>query len=99
MHAGKPKSTAITRPNVLLPALRRLLPSLRSSRVATSASEASPQRKKQSNFPLLFGIRSVSLAYDRRALLSKAYQLAANGTVSSATATHRKRRVRQTARN
>lgn len=82
VHAGKPKSTAITLlPNVLLPALRRLLPSLRSSRVATSASAKPAAAQKQSNFPLLFGIRSVSLAYDRRALLSKAYQLAANGTI------------------
>ena len=61
VHAGKPKSTAITLlPNVLLPALRRLLPSLRSSRVATSASAKPAAAQKKQLSPALW--RSLGVA-------------------------------------
>jgi thymidylate kinase len=82
IHAGKPKSTALTvLPNLLVPTLRFVLPRHRSSRIETQyvsqeRSEASP-----AGFPLLFGVRSVLLAYDRRALLAQAFAQAANGKI------------------
>jgi thymidylate kinase len=80
IHAGKPPSTALTFvPNLLLPALRALVPDQRSTIVsARLTTEARPQRGR---FPLLFGVRSVLLAHDRRALLTRAFASSANGTI------------------
>jgi thymidylate kinase len=82
VHAGKPKSTFLTfLPNLLLPALRSLFPAKRSNRMETSrvASVSSP--KANESVPLLFAIRSVLLAHDRRALLNRAFAQAANGSI------------------
>jgi thymidylate kinase len=80
IHAGKPPSTALTFvPNLLLPALRALLPDQRSTIV--SAKLTAEARPRTGRFPLLFGIRSVLLAHDRRALLARAYARSANGTI------------------
>jgi thymidylate kinase len=80
IHAGKPPSTALTFvPNLLLPALRALLPDQRSTIV--SARLTAETRPRTGRFPLLFGIRSVLLAHDRRALLARAYARSANGTI------------------
>jgi thymidylate kinase len=83
VHAGKPPSTLLTLlPNVLLPALRRLLPEQRSTRVAAARHAQSVESASTSKpFPLLFGLRSVLLAYDRRALLTRAFARSANGTI------------------
>ena len=80
VHAGKPPGTALTAlPNLLLPALRRLAPEQRSTHVA--ARDAPLPRSEDARFPLLFGVRSVLLAYDRRALLTAAFAHSTNGAI------------------
>jgi thymidylate kinase len=82
IHAGKPKSTPLTAiPNFLVPTLRSLFPGSRSTRLEAQYLYEEPAEKSKSSFPLIFGIRSALLAYDRRSLLSKAYSQAANGTI------------------
>ncbi len=85
VHAGKPPSTFLTAvPNLLLPALRSLFPGQRSTRVTATLApdlEAPASTPSDKQFPMLFGIRSVLLAYDRRALLTRAYASAASGAI------------------
>lgn len=82
VHAGKPPATLLSAvPNLLVPALRRLLPASRSTQI--EADHAGPDRREppQGGYPLLFAVRSVLLAYDRRSLLVRAFRQAANGTI------------------
>jgi thymidylate kinase len=82
IHAGKPKSTPLTLvPNLLVPALRSLFPSSRSTRLEAQYLYEESAEKPRTSIPLIFAIRSALLAYDRRSLLSKAYSQAANGTI------------------
>jgi thymidylate kinase len=82
IHAGKPKSTLLTSiPNLLVPALRSLFPSSRSTRLEAQYLYEESSEKPRASFPLIFAIRSALLAYDRRSLLSRAYSRAANGTI------------------
>jgi thymidylate kinase len=79
VHAGKPPSTPITFvPHVLLPAIRRLFPEQRTLRVEGRNEDGDGSTRK--TYPLLFGVRSVMLAYERRALISRAVR-AGRGTV------------------
>ena len=71
VHAGKPPSTPLTFvPHVLLPAVRKLFPDQRTLRVEERHGKG--EGVESGTFPLLFGIRSVMLAYERRALLRAA---------------------------
>ena len=82
VHAGKPPSTFLTAvPNLLLPALRSLFPGQRSTKITASQVSEREERVASRPFPMLFGIRSVLLAHDRRALLTRAYARAANGAI------------------
>ncbi|MCC9078674.1 hypothetical protein FKZ61_021490 [Litorilinea aerophila] len=83
IHAGKPRPTLLTAlPGLLVPALRRLLPTQRSTRVEAHEEAARAEASTgATGFPLLYGLRAVLLAYERRALLTRAYSQAANGTV------------------
>jgi len=82
IHAGKPPSTPLTFvPNLLLPALRSLLPEQRSTKVSARHAAGGERGDSGKPFPLLFGIRSVFLAYDRRALLKRAFASSANGAI------------------
>lgn len=82
IHAGKPKSTPLTMlPNVLLPLLRSALPKYRPSKVQTRHAPTGQSQKSSDVYPLISAIRSVFLAYDRRALLSRAFAQAANGSI------------------
>lgn len=82
VHAGKPPSTPLTAlPNQLLPALRSLLPEQRSTRVSAERASGREAGGGGNAFPLLFGLRSVFLAHDRRALLTRAFASAANGVI------------------
>lgn len=82
VHAGKPPSTPLTFiPNLLLPALRSLLPEQRSTRVSARQASGDERAGMNEPFPLLFGFRSVFLAHDRRALLARAFAKAANGAI------------------
>jgi hypothetical protein len=79
LHAGKPPSTALTYvPHVLLPALRRWFPEQRSLRVE-ARFDADPRTRRR--YSLLFALRSVMLAYERRALITRAVARSPNGTV------------------
>jgi thymidylate kinase len=82
IHAGKPKPTPLSAgPNLLVPALRSLLPAQRSTRIEEQYVAKPPSEKSQKNVPLMFAIRAALLAYDRRSLLTRAYSQAANGTI------------------
>ncbi len=82
IHAGKPPSTYLTfLPNLLLPAARRLMPKKRSTAITMDRVSGRENGAAKESFPLLFGFRSVLLAYDRRALLRRAYASSSNGTV------------------
>lgn len=79
IHAGKPPSTPLTYvPHVLLPALRRLFPKQRSLRVE-ARFETDPGTRRR--YSLLFALRSVMLAYERRALITRVVARSPNGTV------------------
>jgi hypothetical protein len=79
VHAGKPPSTPITfLPHVLLPALRAVFPEQRTLYVEERYEEG--DRAAEKPYPLLFGVRSVMLAYERRALLTRAVR-SGKGTV------------------
>lgn len=79
VHAGKPPSTPITfLPHVLLPALRAVFPEQRTLYVEERYEAR--DRTATKPYPLLFGVRSVMLAYERRALLTRAAR-SGNGTV------------------
>lgn len=82
IHAGKPKSTPLTLiPNLLVPALRSLFPSSRSTRLEAQYHDEESSEKPRTSYPLIFALRSALLAYDRRSLLAKAYSRAANGSI------------------
>ena len=82
IHAGKPKPTIWSVvPNLLLPALRSLLPTYRSGHVETQFAPAQNPEKKRQGYPLIFALRSALLAHDRRALLTRAFGRAANGMI------------------
>jgi thymidylate kinase len=82
IHAGKPRSTVLSVfPNLLVPALRSLLPNQRSTRIESKYANNEDAEKSQSVYPLFFAIRSTLLAYDRRTLLTRAFSHAANGNI------------------
>ncbi len=82
IHAGKPPSTLLSLvPNLLVPALRSILPASRSTHVETQYASKEQSEKSQKDYPLIFAIRSALLAYDRRSLLTRAFGRAANGTI------------------
>lgn len=78
VHAGKPPSARLTRLlNSVVPLMRRVSPASRST-VVEAAVQGS---NSPTTITPLFALRSVSLAYDRRALLLKAHAHAANGRI------------------
>jgi hypothetical protein len=85
VHAGKPPSTWLTAPiNVALPLARSLWPRLRTSRLEGHvAAEDDPQpTEKLTGFSgLVYAIRSVTLAWDRKQLLVRAARQAAAGEI------------------
>ena len=82
IHAGKPKSTLLTvLPNIFLPLLRRALPTYRPGNIDTLQASAEQSQRSIESYPLISAIRSVFIAYDRRALLGRAFARAANGNI------------------
>jgi thymidylate kinase len=82
IHAGKPKSTILSViPNLLVPALRSMLPTYRSTSIEAQYDSKQQVEKSQADYPLIFAIRSTLLAYDRRVLLTRAFGRAGNGTI------------------
>ena len=80
VHAGKPRSTALTYiPNLFLPMLRSLMPGSRSSKLEAQYAKEVETQTPRSSFPFIFVLRAALLAFDRRALLLRSYRQAANG--------------------
>lgn len=80
IHAGKPPATALTFvPHVLLPTLRALFPDQRSTRIQARPEQVG--RPREQPYPLLFALRSVMLAYERRALITAASARSPDGTI------------------
>jgi thymidylate kinase len=79
IHAGKPPSTFLTLPiNFLLVLHRGLRSRLRPNRKPQRDSSSTEAAAKSSN-SLIYAIRAVCLAWDRRALLWRARRASANG--------------------
>lgn len=82
IHVGKPPSTALSFiPNFFVPMLRRLLPNSRSSRVEAKYYSDNKSEETRNKYPVVFAIRSILLAYDRRSLLSWSFSQSANGSI------------------
>ncbi|HEY6073760.1 MAG TPA: hypothetical protein VIV15_10290, partial [Anaerolineales bacterium] len=85
IHAGKPPSTWLTAPlNFALPLARNLWPRLRTSRLEGHVAvedDIQPLEKLSGFSGLVYAIRSVTLAWDRRQLLVRAARQAAAGEI------------------
>ena len=84
IHAGKPPGTLPTLPlNALLPFLREKAPDLRPNRleghIPGKPAEAEKALKIEKVSALLYAVRAVAVAWDRRDLLIKARRAAARG--------------------
>ncbi len=77
IHAGKPPRTMMTLlPSLAIPLARKLMPGKATVKIEKDAIDNDSRR-----FPLIFIIRKVMLAWDRRALLRKVWRQARNGKV------------------
>lgn len=82
VHSGKPNSSLVSvLPNLLLPVLRSMLPKYRSGYIEAEYNSSGGIEKSEKLYPLLFALRSVLLAFDRRLVLRRAFRLASNGTI------------------
>ena len=84
VHVGKPPSSCLTIPiNTVLPLFRNLLPRLRTSHLEGQGYPMNPTQspKVESLSSLVYALRAVTLAWDRRHLLIKARRSAANGEI------------------
>jgi thymidylate kinase len=85
VHAGKPRSSWITAPiNMTLPVTRQLWPRFRTSRLEGHVSDSDREKtlpKLTGWSGIIYALRSVSLAWDRRQLLIRARRLAASGEI------------------
>ncbi len=77
IHSGKPPRTLMTLlPSLAIPLARKLMPGK-----ATVLIEKDAIDNDSRSFPLIFIIRKVMLAWDRRAQLGKAWKNARNGKI------------------
>jgi len=85
LHAGKPPSSFLTAPvDTALPLVRKLLPRLRTSHIERHALSSNPTQSqdKVKGLPsLIYALRAVTLAWDRRQLLVRARRAAASGEI------------------
>lgn len=86
VHVGKPPSSWLTIPvNIVLPLTRIILPWLRTSRLEGHGTpdqyptQSQPQDNGVSS--IVYALRAVSLAWDRRQLIAKVQRYAANGEI------------------
>ena len=76
VHVGKPRSTLLTAPvQMLLPVMRRALARER------SCEYEEPERRSHMRFSLIYVLRTVLLAHDRRILLLRCRREAIAGTI------------------
>ncbi len=85
VHAGKPPPSWLTQPvRWLVPLMRKSLPRLRSTRIAGrnfSAGTNPSESKPPSLIDLIYGVRAVTVAWDRRNLLVKTRRAATKGEI------------------
>jgi len=82
IHGGKPPPSVPTAlPRLLLPLLRRMMPGYRSTRIELRAAVATEPAAMRTGPLLLFALRALMLAYERKKLLIRAHRKAANGTL------------------
>jgi thymidylate kinase len=76
VHAGKPPATPLTwLPRLLIPAVRKLFPGER------SGEYEKPDRASKKHYSLLYCLRMLMLAHDRRVLLTRALRLSTAGAI------------------
>jgi thymidylate kinase len=85
VHAGKPPTTWLTAPlSLLLPLMRTKMSSLRTNRLEghSTSVQADPSPDKNKGLAsLIYALRSVILAWERRQLLVRTRRAAANGEI------------------
>lgn len=82
IHSGKPPATWLTFiPRIFLPALRKLFPNQRSNFIELKHHTYDPQEYKNASYSIIFLVRSIMIAYDRRKLINKAHRRAGNGEI------------------
>jgi len=83
VHVGKPPTSMLTVLfNVTLPLVRRMMPQLRRSQIQTQSNEKkSSQGSVKAQSSLLYGLRALSLAWDRYRLLRKVERARAHGVL------------------
>jgi thymidylate kinase len=82
IHGGKPPPSVPTAlPRLVLPLLRRMLPGYRTTRIELRASEEKEPEAMGIGPLLVYALRALMLAYDRKQLLIRAHRKAANGTL------------------
>jgi len=85
IHAGKPPATLATAaPHFTLPLLRRLLPRYRAIAIEADGDAPrphGPEQLREGRLFLLYPLRAVMLAHERRRLLLRAHRRAARGAL------------------
>jgi thymidylate kinase len=82
IHAGKPPATVLSAvPSLAVPLLRAVLPNHRPTSVERARASDRAEATRWRVYPLSFAVRSVLLAYDRQALLTRAFARAAGGAI------------------
>src|SRR3989454_1827603 len=82
IHGGKPPPSVPTAlPRLLLPLLRRMMPRYRTTRIELRAAEGTEPEGMRTDPLLVYALRALMLAYDRKRLLIRAHRKAANGTL------------------
>ncbi len=77
IHAGKPPSTWLTiLPNLMLPLVRKLMANQRSTNVEMRLEEG-----EECRYSLLYVLRRVMLAHDRKVLLKRSFRLVGSGRI------------------
>src|SRR5207245_373275 len=76
-----PPSVPTALPRLLLPLLRRMMPRYRTTRIELRAAEGTEPEGMRTGPLLVYALRALMLAYDRKKLLIRAHRRAANGTL------------------
>ncbi|MAG94093.1 MAG: hypothetical protein CMJ48_10125 [Planctomycetaceae bacterium] len=87
LHAGKPPSSWLTwLPNRLTPLLRRTMRNFRTTNIEADLQDAENDVGSQSQRPrglrlVVYAVRSLMIAFDRKTVLGQAYRRASCGTI------------------
>src|SRR5438128_2577143 len=84
IHGGKPPPALVTAlPRLLLPLLRRTMPAYRTSRIdmQAAAGKGMDFGATRAGALIVYVLRALMVAYERKQLLTRAHRRAANGTL------------------